>query len=421
MAYIICVQPALLSGQLTGTDTGMPFSPLITTTCLASAIGCFLMGIIANYPIGLAPGMGANFFMLFSVMGGCASAIGVSIGEPVVWQTALAVVLASGIVFFAISFTSLRKAVILSLSPSMKNSIVASLGLFIAYLGLKNGGIVSIEQSTPTLSASLSDVSTIIFGTSLVFIVALMHWKIKGEILYGIGASALIAALCGKLELTGIAGVPASPVPLLFKTDLNSLFRHLWELLPLIFVCFFMDLFDTMGTVLGVTANAGLAKDGSIERLDRVFMADAAATVSGALLGHSTVTAYVESTAGTEVGGRTGLTAIVVGICFLLALIFTPLIMALASCPVVTASALVVVGTLMMRSVKEIDWDEFSEAVPALLVIGGISFTTSIISGIALGLIPYPLLKLCSGKAKEVSWFTWLTAIGLCVYLLLLK
>lgn len=421
MAYIICVQPALLSGQLSGTATGMPFAALVTTTCLASALGCFLMGLLANYPIGLAPGMGSNFFLLFGVMGTCAAVTGAKIGDPVVWQTALAVVLASGVIFLAVSFTPLRKEIINSLSPSMKGGIVAGLGLFIAYLGLKNGNIVGSVENNPSLTASFHDPAAVIFFTGLILITGLIRLKVQGAILYGIFASAVIAFFCGNLHLTGLIGLPADPMPIVFKTDLPMMFRHLVELLPLIFICFFMDLFDTMGTVLGVANNAGLIKNGTIERMDRVFAADAAATVTGALLGHSTVTSYVESSAGAEVGGRTGLTAIVVGLLFLLSLIFTPLIMALASCPPITSSALVVVGAMMMQAAKDIEWNDFSEAVPAFLIIGGISFTNSIINGISLGLIVYPAVKLCSGKAKDTGWFSWLTAIFLGIYLILLN
>ena len=182
-----------------------------------------------------------------------------------------------------------------------------------------------------------------------------------------------------------------------------------------------MDLFDTMGTVIGVADRAGLMKNGKIERIERVFAADATATVTGALLGHSTVTSFVESSAGTEAGGKTGLTAITVGLLFLLSLVFTPLIMALASCPPVTSSALVIVGAMMMQAVREVKWDDFSEAVPAFLIIGGISFTNSIIGGLSLGLIASPVVKLCSGKGKETGWFSWMTAFFLTVYLILLN
>ena len=276
-------------------------------------------------------------------------------------------------------------------------------------------------QGNPALTVSCREPAPLIFLTGLVLICALMYRKVQGAILYGIFASAIIAFFCGKLHLTGVVGLPANPLPLIAKTDFSTLFRHLFEFLPLIFICFFMDLFDTMGTVIGVADRAGLMKNGKIERIERVFAADATATVTGALLGHSTVTSFVESSAGTEAGGKTGLTAITVGLLFLLSLVFTPLIMALASCPPVTSSALVIVGAMMMQAVREVKWDDFSEAVPAFLIIGGISFTNSIIGGLSLGLIASPVVKLCSGKGKETGWFSWMTAFFLTVYLILLN
>lgn len=421
MAYIICVQPALLSGQLTGTVTGMPFPALLTTTCIASAIGCFLMGCLANYPIGQAPGIGSNFFFVFSIIGACAAITGADAGDPVVWQTALAVILASGVVFLLVSFSPLRKAIIDSLSPSIKGGIVAGLGLFIAYLGLKNGGIVGISGGSPALTASFRSPATITFFTGLIVIVVMMRLKVQGAILYGIGISAVTAFLCGSLQLNGFIGLPADPMPVVCKINIPMLFRHFFELLPLLVICFFMDLFDTTGTVLGVASKAGLVKDGKIERLERVFAADATATVSGALLGHGPVTAFVESSAGTEVGGRTGLTAVVIGLLFLLSLIFTPLISSIGSCPAITSSALVVVGALMMQAVKDIAWDDLTEAIPAFLIVGGISFTSSIIGGITVGLSVYPFIKLCSGRIRECGWFTWITALCLILYLILLN
>ncbi len=420
MAYIICVQPALLAGQLTGTETGMPFGALLTTTCLASAIGCFLMGLIANYPIGLAPGIGTNFFLVFSIFASCATITGAAPGSPLIWQTALAVIFLSGVLFLAISFTPLRKTIIDSLSPSLKSGIVAGLGLFIAYLGLKNGNIIGVSNNAPMLTASFSNPSTLTFFVGLIVTASLMRLKIKGAILYGIFSSGLIAYFSGILNSNGFIGAPADPSPLICKIDLGSFMAHALELLPLVFVCFFMNLFDTMGTVLGVAPNAGLLKNGKIDRIERVFAADAAATLSGSLLGHGTVTSFVESFAGTESGGRTGLTAIILGIFFLLALIFSPIISAVGACPPITASALVIVGVLMLSAAKDIMWNDITEALPAFLILAGIPFTSSIVGGIALGVTIYPIIKLCSGKIKEISWFTWITAAFLITYLILL-
>ncbi len=422
MAYIICIQPALFSGQMTGTPTGMPFGALLTTTCIASAIGTILMGVLANYPIGLAPGMGTNFFILFSVMGGCAAATGGKMGDPVVWQTTMGVVLISGVIFLVTSFTKLRKWMLTSLSPSLKYGIVTGIGLFIAMLGLKNGGIIDISGGQLTLKTAVTDTASLIFFTGLVVITVLHHFKIMGGVLLGILASGLIAFLCGEIHFSGLVGLPASPMPVVFKADVVTVFQHIVQLLPLIFICFFMDMFDTMGAILGVATSAKLLNENNeVERIERVFAADATATVAGALCGQSTVTSYLESAAGAEAGGRTGLTAVVIGICFLLAMFFSPFIMAIAGYPPVTSAALVVVGVMMMSSVSEIRWDDYTEAVPAFLIFAGIPFSNSIVGGISLGLILYPFIKIGSGKIRDLNWFSYLSAAFLILYLILLN
>ena len=216
--------------------------------------------------------------------------------------------------------------------------------------------------------------------------------------------------------------MPAIPMPLVLKADVVTVFQHIIQLLPLIFICFFMDMFDTMGSVLGVATSAKLLnKNNEIERLERVFAADATATVAGALCGQSTVTSYLESAAGAEAGGRTGLTAVVIGICFLLAMFFSPFIMAIAGYPPVTSAALVVVGVMMMSSVSEIRWDDYTEAVPAFLIFAGIPFSNSIVGGISLGLILYPFIKIGSGKIRDLNWFSYLSAAFLILYLILLN
>ena len=422
MAYIICIQPALFSGQMTGSPTGMPFGALLTTTCIASAIGSILMGVLANYPIGLAPGMGTNFFVLFSVMSGCAAVLGTKTGDPLVWQTAMGVVLISGIIFLITSFTNLRKMMLNSLSPSLKFAIVTGIGLLIALLGLKNGGIIAVENGQWILKTAVTDIPSVIFFTGLIVITVLHHFKVKGGILIGILASALIAFLSGKIQFSGIVGIPENPMPIVFKADVATVFHHLLELLPLIFICFFMDMFDTMGTIIGVATSAKLLnKDNEIERIERVFAADATATVAGALCGQSTVTSYLESAAGVESGGRTGLVAVVIGVCFLLAMFFAPVITAIAGYAPVTSSALVVVGVMMMGSVSEIRWDDYTEGVPAFLIFTGIPFSSSIIGGIALGIIAYPFIKICSGRIRDLNWFSYLSAAFLILYLILLN
>ena len=422
MAYIICVQPALFSGQMTGSVTGMPFGPLVTTTCLASAIGTLLMGLLANYPVGLAPGMGTNFFVLFSVMGGCAVITGAKAGEPVIWQTAMGVVLISGVLFLITSFTRLRQLMMTALSPSLKYGIVTGIGLLIAMIGLKNGGIIGVVDGQWTLKTAVTDTPSLIFFTGLIVITVLHHFRVKGGVLLGILASALVAYGCGEIRFSGVVGVPANPLPVMFKADVVSVWEHWLALLPLIFICFFMDMFDTMEAILGVATSARLLnRNHEVDRIERVFAADATATVVGALCGQSTVTSYLESAAGVEAGGKTGLTAVVIALCFLGAMFFSPLIMAVAGYAPVTSAALVVVGVMMMRTVSEIAWDDYTEGVPAFLIFVGIPFSGSIVGGIALGLVLYPFIKIGSGRIRELNVFSYLSAAFLLLYLILLS
>ncbi len=417
MAYIVCVQPALLSGEMTGTATGMPFGALLTTTCIVSALGSILMGLIANYPIGMAPGMGSNFFFVFSVLGGCAVATGAAIGDTVVWHAALGVVLMSGVLFLLISFTGLRQMLLNSITPSMKSAIAAGLGLFIAALGLRNGHIVRVEDSNLSLAAALTDPAVIVFGVGLIVTAALELRKIPGSILLGMGAGATVAWFSGEIHLAQIIGMPANPLPVVAQTDVWSVFVFWKQLIPLVVICMFMDVFDTMGTVIGVGTNAGLMKEGKLPRAERVFAADSISTIFGALGGHSTVTSYVESTVGVGIGGRTGLTALVVGGCFLVSLVLFPLISTIAGYAPISAPALVVVGALMMRSVVEVDWSDFSEGIPAFMIVLGIPLSSSIIGGIAIGLVLYPLIKLLGGRYKDVTFLNVTTAILLFLYL----
>lgn len=355
-------------------------------------------------------------------MSACAAVTGGKAGDPLVWQTAMGVILISGLLFLITSFTKLRQMMLRSLSPSLKNAIVAGIGLFIAMVGLKNGGIIAVEDSQMTLKTAVTDPPSLIFFTGVLTIAVLQHFRVRGSILIGILFSALTAFLCGRISFHGIVGLPANPMPIVFKADIVTVWRHILELLPLIFLCFFMDMFDTMGTVLGVATIAKLLNENNeIERIERVFAADASATVAGALCGQSTVTSYLESAAGVEAGGRTGLTAIVIGMCFLLAMFFTPVITAVAGYPPVTSGALVVVGAMMIHSISEIRWDDCTEGIPAFLIFAGIPFSNSIIGGLSIGIILYPFLKTCCGKFRELNWFLWLSAAVLILYLILLN
>jgi AGZA family xanthine/uracil permease-like MFS transporter len=417
MSYIIVVQPNILS------SVGMDLGALITGTCIASAFACLLMGILANYPIGLAPGMGANFFFVMTIVPACAVAIGAEKGSAEAWQMALGVVLISGIIFALISAAKIRHLLMDAISPSLKYATAGGIGLFIALLGLKSGHIVEVHNGMLDLAYNLLSPDAIIFFIGLVFIAALRVAKVHGAMLYGIGICTIIAALSGEIELSSdkIIGMPHSVAPIFWKADISGVFRYFMELLPLIVVLTFIDMFDTMGTLMGLGAQAGLLKKNKLPRATQAFAADAAATVFGAVCGHSSVTSYIESGAGVEAGGRTGLTAITVGVCFLLALFFSPLIVVIAQYSPITAPALVIVGSLMLHSAVNIDWEDYSEAIPAFLILVGIPFTNSIAFGMLLGFITYPVLKVLTGKAKKISPVCYILAGLLLLYVVFLR
>jgi len=405
MAYILCVQPALMSGQMVGQNTGMNVPALITTTCLASAVGCFLMGFLARYPIALAPGMGNNFFVVLELFPACAAVPGMApgCGVPEVWMLGMGVVFLSGLLFLILSLLKVRNHLLNVFSLSMKMAICAGIGLFIAWLGLKNSTLLQITNNQPALGSFVTW-DAAIFLVGFFVSTVLMIRKFPGALLIGILASALTALCVGKLQIHGIVSLPANPLEIVGKADVKTACAHLVKLLPFVFILTFMDVFDTFGTMLGV-AHCGnfVQKDGSVPRIERVFLADATATMLGSLCGHSTVTAFIESTAGVESGGRTGLTAIFVGVLFLIALFFSPLIMAVAGCAPITASALILVGILMAGSLKKIQWDDLTEAVPAFLIVVGVPFFNSISNGILCGAVVYPFLKILAGRRNETN------------------
>ncbi len=421
MAYIICLQPALLSGSLPDmVATGMPKEALITTTCLVSAFGCILMGLWANYPVGMAPGMGSNFVFVRTIIPACGAALGVAAGDPAAWQAALGVILLGGVIFLLISLTRIRNAIINLVSDSQKNAIAVGLGLFIGSLGLRSGHIIKIKGNELSMTTSISDPAVIVFGVGLLVTTILMLRRAKGALLIGIAASVLTAIFYGQIEFKGIVDVPANPLPVMFKMDVVSVFKYSVQLLPLVLICSFIGLFDTMGTIFGIGVRPGLVHSGRIERDQEVFTSGAIATVGGAVGGHNIVVTYVESASGIEVGGRTGLTAVVVGLCFLLSLIFYPIISAVASYGPATAATLVVVGALMLRCAGGIHWNDISEAVPAFLIIVAMPLSGSVAGGIALGLCVYPFIKFCGGEGRNIRFASYILGILLLLYLLFL-
>ncbi len=423
MSYIIFLQPLILSGELSGTSTGMPADALISGVCVAAAFGSILMGLLANYPIALAPGMGENFFFV-AVISSCAA---LKISEPgTEWQTALGVVFLSGAIFLVLSMLNIRQLLLVSVSPSMKHAMAAGIGLFIALIGFKNSGLIHTVQGNYILNAEgLDSAASLIFFAGLIVTASLHVLKVRGSVLWGILSGAGIAFFLGQIEFKGIVGKPAGMGELFAGMDLVNVFSNIHKLLPFIIIFTFMDVFDTLGTLVGVATQSGLMKGNELPNSKRAFAADSIATLFGVFCGQSTVTSYIESSTGVEYGGRTGLAAVTSGMCFVLAVFFTPFIAMIGNYPgginPITAPALVIVGAIMMRSVMKIDWDDFSEAVPSFLIIAGISFTFSISDGLMLGFVTYPAIKLFGGKARQIGWLNYVIGATLILYLLCVK
>ena len=391
MSYIVFVNPSILS------ETGMDWGAVFVATCIASAFGCILMGVVANYPIALAPGMGLNAYFTYTVC----------LGMGVPWQVALAAVCVSGIVFVIFSLTGVRKAIIDGIPQSLKFAIVAGIGLFLTLIGMKSASIVVDNPATLVALGDIKSPSVLLSLLGFFIIVALDHFRIRGAIIISILVLTVLSIIFGLSEFKGIVGEIPAIAPTLMQMDFKSLFTA--ELLSVIFVFFLVDLFDSTGTMIGVAHRAGLLdKQGNLPHLNKALLADSTAIVAGSALGTSSVTAYVESAAGVAAGGKTGLTAIVVGLLFLAALWFSPLV---ASVPAfATAPALIFVGILMMKSCLEIDWNDLTEAAPAFFTITFMPFTYSIANGIAIGFISYAIVKALCGKAKEVSIMAWIIA-----------
>ncbi len=444
MAYIVFVQPAVLSGSMFGFETGMDFQAVMMATCLSAAIATALMGWLARYPIAQAPGMGQNFFFVFTVLPGAGALVSVQSGQTTAWQVALGVVFVSGVLFLFLSLIGFRKRLLEALSPSMQKGIAAGIGLFIAFIGLQNAGLIQANPGTLVqLNAHFSSPDLIVFFFGLILTAILHTRRIRGSLLWGIlggtllsvgmrlalpllpdhlAASPIIAEsmLATRFEIaTRLVAAPPSIAPTFFKMNIGAAFTLV--MLPYVIVFLFMDIFDTMGTLVGVCEQAGFMKDGRLPRAEKAMLSDAVGTVVGATLGTSTVTSYIESAAGVEQGGRTGLTAYTVAGLFLLAVFFSPLIGMIGSYAPITAPALVVVGCMMLRQAAGIQWDDFSEAIPAFMIMIGIPLSYSIADGLALGFIGYPIIKGFSGRRRDVSALMWIMGAVLLAYFVLLR
>lgn len=419
MAYIVCVQPQIMSGAMFNVTTGADAAALVTTTCLVSAIGCVLMGLWANYPLGLAPGMGANIFVVLTLFPACLVVTGQN-KHAEAWSLALGVVLISGILFALLSFLNLRKYLVEAISPSLRGGMSAGIGLFIALIGLQHAEVIVCKNNLYVLGV-LSEPAPLVFLTGLIVTASLHSLNVRGSILYGIAASAVLSFCFGKIAPVYPFGFPADPRPVVAQMDILGVFHYLHELLPLLLILVFMEIFDTLGTVVGVGTRAGLIKNNQFPDIEKVFAVDATATVIGAVGGHSTVTAYVESVTGVESGGRTGLTTLVTAVCFLLTMFCSPCILMIADYRPITAAALVIVGALMLQSAMNIDWNDFSESVPAFLLMIGIPLSYSIVDGLIMGLLVYPLIKIFSGRGRHVSWILYILMMVLVFYVIFLK
>ena len=413
MAYILCVQPAVMSGSMFGQSTGMDEGALITATCIVCAIGCIAMGLYTRYPFAMAPGMGTNFFVVLGVFPACAAILGLDpkSADPAIWKLGMGVVFAAGLLFFILSLCRVREQIVTMVSHSMKMAVCAGIGLFLAYLGMVNASLIEVSDGALQLGHLMTP-SIAIFLTGFLVSSVLMVRNIPGSILLGIIAASIVAYCVGELHIDKVVGMPADPMQIVGKMDVSGTFAHFWKLLPFIFILTFMDVFDAFGTFIGLGYLGNFfQEDGQLPRIKQLFLADATITMFGAYCGHSTMTTYLESSAGIESGGRTGLTAVTVGVLFLLALFFSPIIMAVGGCAPITASALILVGILMTLSVQEIDWSDMTEVIPSFLIIVGIPFLNSISNGIICGVVVYPILKICAGRWKEVKPGMYVLAI----------
>jgi AGZA family xanthine/uracil permease-like MFS transporter len=401
MAYIVFVNPSILK------DAGMPVPAVFAATCLAAAFGSILMGAFARYPIALAPGMGLNAYFTYTVVKG--------MGVP--WQTALGAVFLSGVAFLILTVTGIRQWIIAAIPSELYAAVSAGIGLFIAFVGLRNAGIVKADPATIVSMGNLRDPNVALAVFGILIIATLQAWKVRAAILLGILSTTAVGAVAGLVHWQ----------PQSYQwSDISGTMLHLdirgalgLGLLEIVFVFLFVDLFDNLGTLMGVSKKAGLLEAGNVKagnripRLNRILLTDATATIGGSLLGTTTVVSYIESAAGVAAGGRTGVTSIVTGLLFIAALFIAPLIGAVPAAA--TAPALVVVGGLMISAVAEIPWDDACTAFPAFLTLITIPLTFSIANGLACGIISYVIIHLASGRGRQVPWAAYLLAVLLMI------
>ncbi len=412
MAYIIIVNPMVLAGPETG--TGLDFDAVLTATCLAAGAATLLMGLLANYPFALAPGMGLNAFFTYTLCG--------SMGLP--WQTALGVVFISGCLALIVTLTKMKEIIIRAIPPSLKAAVTAGVGLFITFIGLTNSGIVAADPATVLSIGELGDPKVLLAMTGLVISGVLVIRRVPGNLLIGIAATALIGLFMPdpatgnpitsfQPGAYGIFDRMPSLSPVAFQLDLAGAFKL--SLIVPIFSLFFVDFFDTIGGFVGIASKAGMIDvKGNLKNGSRALVADSFGTIIGALFGTSNTTTYAESAAGVNAGGRTGMTALVAAWCFLAAPFLSPLFICIPAAA--TAPALIIVGILMCSSLNEIDWSDVTKAIPCILTIIMMPFTFSIASGMAFGFISYVLSAALTGRYREVHWFMYVLAVLFAIY-----
>ena len=395
MAYILAVNPSIFSALA---SQGMPTDAVFTATALAAIVGCLVMSIYAKKPFGLAPGMGLNAFFVFTVC----------LGMGHTWQMALTAIFLEGILFILLTVTNVRKLIVDAIPLSLKRAIGAGIGLYIAFIGLKSAGIIVSSEATSVTLGSFSEPTAILAIIGLILTSVLVILKVRGGMLIGIIITTLIGIPMGVTNYSGIVSTPPSIAPIFCQFEWAHIFS--WDMLAIVFTFLFIDMFDTIGTVVGVSVKSGMVDEkGNVDGINKVLMADAVATLAGAAFGTSTTTTYIESASGVSEGGRTGLTSFTIALCFAIALLFSPLFLAIPGAA--TGPVLFIVGVMMAAPVKEIDWEDYSEAIPAFVTMLLMPLSYSISDGIMLGLISYVFLNTLTGKVKKVSVMMWILAI----------
>lgn len=395
MAYILAVNPSIFSAL---ESQGMPTNAVFTATALAAIVGCLVMSIYAKKPFGLAPGMGLNAFFVYTVC--------LAMGHP--WQMALTAIFLEGILFILLTVTNVRKLIVDAIPVTMKRAIGAGIGLYIAFIGLKSAGIIVNSEATSVALGSFSEPAVILSIIGFLITSVLVILNVKGGMLLGIIATTLIGIPMGVTNFNGVMSTPPSIAPIFCQFEWSQILS--WDMVAIVFTFLFIDMFDTIGTVVGVSVKSGMVdNDGNVDGINKVLMADAVATVAGAVFGTSTTTTYIESASGVSEGGRTGLTSFTIAVCFAIALMFSPLFLAIPGAA--TGPVLFIVGVMMASPVRDIDWSDYSEAIPAFVTMLLMPLAYSISDGIMLGMITYTLLNALAGKLKKVSVMMWILAV----------